>query len=166
LIPVIFYPLAKRVTWYPQAVLGLTFNFGALIGAATINQEISLVALILYAAGFFWTLGYDTIYAHQDIVDDGMIGIKSTALKFGEYSSVFIASFYIIFLSLVYVTGILTGAKILFYLFWLSACFHILWNLRTWNVLDPSDCLSKFRSNRNSGFLILCAYLGGYISLI
>jgi len=166
LIPVVLYPLAKRVTWYPQAVLGLTFNFGALIGAATINQDISLAAFILYTAGFFWTLGYDTIYAHQDIVDDGIVGIKSTALKFGEYSSVFIALFYFIFLSLIYVTGMLTGAKILFYLFWLGACFHILWNLRTWNISDPADCLSKFRSNRDSGLLILCAYLGGYISLI
>jgi 4-hydroxybenzoate polyprenyltransferase len=166
LIPVILYPLAKRVTWYPQAILGLTFNFGALIGAATISQEISTPALLLYSAGFFWTLGYDTIYAHQDIMDDGIVGIKSTALRFGNHSKAFISFFYILFLGLVYLTGVLTDANFIFYGLWMGACFHILWQIRTWDISNPADCLHKFRGNRDSGLIVLCAYLGGYISLI
>lgn len=166
LVPVILYPLAKRVTWYPQAVLGLTFNFGALIGAAAIHNDISLVAIILYMAGFFWTLGYDTIYAHQDIADDGIVGIKSTALKFGSKSTLFVLSFYMIFMGLVYATGILTDAKILFFIFWMLACLHILWQIKLWDTANPIDCLLRFRRNRDTGLIIFIAYLCGYISLI
>lgn len=164
--PVILYPLAKRVTWYPQAILGLTFNFGALIGAAAISQEISLEALLLYIAGFFWTLGYDTIYAHQDIADDGIVGIKSTALKFGRYSPFFISFFYVIFMGLVYLTGLLTETNLLFFVLWAVACFHVLWQLKSWNMADPVDCLRRFRANRDTGLILFVAYLCGYISLI
>lgn len=166
LVPVILYPLAKRVTWYPQAVLGLTFNFGALIGAAAIHNDLSLAAMLLYIAGFFWTLGYDTIYAHQDIADDGIIGVKSTALKFGSKSPLFVLSFYLIFMGLIYATGFLTGAKILFFIFWMVACLHILWQIKLWDIANPIDCLLRFRNNRNTGLIIFMAYLCGYISLI
>ena len=166
LIPVVLYPLAKRVTWYPQAVLGLTFNFGTLIGAAAISHDLSMAAILVYCAGFFWTLGYDTIYAHQDMADDGVIGIKSTAIKFGIYSAVFISLFYTIFFGLIYVTGLITDAQILFYIFWMTACLYAVWQITSWNSHNPADCLRKFRSNRNMGLILFGAYLCGYISLI
>lgn len=166
LVPVILYPLAKRVTWYPQAVLGLTFNFGALIGAAAVSGTVPMSALLLYIGGFFWTMGYDTIYAHQDIVDDGIVGIKSTARKFGDRSRLYIAGFYAVFAGILYVTGMMSHAGALFYVFWAAAVFHLLWQVNDWKLDDQADCLRKFRSNRDFGFLVLAAYLFGYISLI
>lgn len=166
LVPVILYPLAKRVTWYPQAVLGLTFNFGALIGAAAVMDSVPMAAVLLYIGGFFWTMGYDTIYAHQDIVDDGIVGIKSTALKFGARSRVYIAAFYGIFASLIYMTGVISHAGVGFYIFWVAASFHLLWQVSDVKFDQPEDCLRKFRSNRDFGFLLLMAYLCGYIYLI
>lgn len=166
LVPVIIYPLAKRVTWYPQAVLGFTFNFGALIGAAAVVNDVPFSAALLYIGGVFWTLGYDTIYAHQDIVDDGIVGIKSTALKFGSYSIGFISVFYAIFAAILFTTGFLTHANIGFFIFWALAALHLLWQVRGMKPADPLDCLQKFRSNRDFGLLVLAAYLFGYISLI
>ncbi len=166
LIPVVLYPLAKRVTWYPQAVLGLTFNFGALIGAAAVMDSVPMTAILLYIGGFFWTMGYDTIYAHQDIVDDGIVGIKSTALKFGARSRIYIGSFYAIFAALLYITGMISHAGIGFYIFWAAAAFHLLWQVKDVKFDSPEDCLRKFRSNRDFGFLVLAAYLCGYIYLI
>jgi len=165
LLPVVLYPLAKRVTWYPQAVLGLTFNFGALIGAAAVGDTVPLVSVLIYSGGFFWTLGYDTIYAHQDIVDDGIVGIKSTALKFGKKSPLYISLFYSVFVLLLFLTGLLSHAHIGFYIFWAAAALHLIWQVSKWNPDSPQDCLKKFRSNRDFGFLLLCAYLFGYISL-
>lgn len=166
LVPVVLYPLAKRVTWYPQAILGLTFNFGALIGAAALTDSVPLAAVLLYVGGFFWTMGYDTIYAHQDIVDDGIVGIKSTALKFAEHSRLYIGAFYSVFAALLYMTGVVTEAGIGFYILWAAAAFHLLWQVYDVKLENPADCLRKFRSNRDFGFLVLAAYLFGYISLI
>lgn len=166
LVPVILYPLAKRVTWYPQAVLGLTFNFGALIGAAAVTGTVSAEAALLYIGGFFWTMGYDTIYAHQDIVDDGIVGIKSTARKFGDQSKFYIAAFYSVFAVFIYVTGMIGDAGSLFYVFWAAAVGQLVWQVYDWALEDQLDCLQKFRSNRDFGFLVLAAYLFGYISLI
>lgn len=166
LVPVVLYPLAKRVTWYPQAVLGLTFNFGALIGAAAVTGTVPPEALLLYIGGFFWTMGYDTIYAHQDIVDDGIVGIKSTARKFGDQSRLYISAFYAVFAVFIYVTGMMTHAGALFYAFWAASVFQLLWQAYDWKLEDQGDCLNKFRSNRYFGFLVFAAYLVGYISLI
>jgi len=158
LIPVIIYPLAKRITWYPQAVLGITFNFGALIGAATIDGFLSFPALILYIAGFFWTMGYDTIYAHQDINDDNLVGVKSTALKFGVNSINYIFIFYALTSFLIFCAGVMSGATSLFYIFWALASAHLLWQLNTWNMNDPTNCLKKFKSNRDFGLLIFAGF--------
>lgn len=166
LVPVILYPLAKRVTWYPQAVLGLTFNFGALIGSAAVKEDVSFEAMLLYVAGFFWTLAYDTIYAHQDIADDGVVGIKSTAQKFGTYSYQFISLFYAVFIGLIYWTGLITQASLFFYLLWALSCFFILRQINTLDVNNPANCLQSFRANRNIGLIVFFAYFGGYISLI
>jgi 4-hydroxybenzoate polyprenyltransferase len=154
LIPVILYPLAKRVTWYPQAVLGLTFNFGALMGGAAVTNTVSLPSVLLYAAGFFWTLGYDTIYAHQDIADDSLIGVKSTARKFGARSPQFITMFYSLAAALIFSAGFCAKLHPIFYLFWGFSALHMMWQIRTWKMDDAADCLKKFRSNRDFALLI------------
>ncbi|MEK7801508.1 MAG: 4-hydroxybenzoate octaprenyltransferase [Pseudomonadota bacterium] len=163
LIPVILYPLAKRVTWYPQAILGLTFNIGALMGWAAMTNTVPLGAWIIYMAGIFWTLGYDTIYAHQDIADDGIVGIKSTALKFGKNSRLYISGFYASVAILLYSAGILLNDGPIYFILWGAASGHLLWQLYDWDINNPTDCLRKFRSNRLTGWLILAAFLGGYL---
>lgn len=161
LIPIILYPLAKRVTWYPQAMLGLTFNIGALMGWAAITDTVPWAAWIIYIAGIFWTLGYDTIYAHQDIADDGIVGIKSTALKFGKSSRLYISGFYACVAALLYSAGLLLNNGPVYFIVWGAAIFHLLWQLYDWDINNPADCLQKFRSNRLTGWLIFAAFLGG-----
>lgn len=157
LLFIIAYPAMKRVTWWPQAFLGLTFNFGALIGWAAVTEIVELPALLLYAAGFFWTLGYDTIYAHQDIEDDLRAGIKSTALRLGQRSRIWIARFYIVswlLLLLAFITG---GAGIPGLLVLAGAGAHFRWQLKRWTPEDPASSLAIFRSNRDFGLILLAA---------
>ncbi|HNQ91565.1 MAG TPA: 4-hydroxybenzoate octaprenyltransferase [Alphaproteobacteria bacterium] len=163
LIPVIIYPLAKRVTWYPQAVLGLTFNFGALMGAAAILNDIPPFAWALYAAGFFWTLGYDTIYARQDIADDALIGVKSTARKFGNKVKTYVAVFYSLTIALIFVAGILANVTAVFYGVMSLGLLHLLWQVRTWDKDDPQSSLQKFRSNRDFALVVTTAFLFGFM---
>lgn len=163
LIPVILYPLAKRITWYPQAVLGLTFNFGALMGAAAIQNDIPPFAWALYAAGFFWTLGYDTIYAQQDINDDALIGIKSTARKFGDKVKAYVAVFYSMTIALIFVAGILTEVTPVFFGVMSLALLHLLWQVRTWDKGNPQSSLAKFRSNRDFALVVTAAFLFGFM---
>jgi len=156
---VIAYPLMKRITWWPQVFLGLTFNFSALMGWSAITGEISVPALLLYAAGIFWTVGYDTIYAHQDKEDDAMAGIKSTALKFGEKSKIWVGHFYayslifIILATLSHIDSYLTPALLL-----LGGGAHLIWQLKTWHMDDPASALRIFKSNRDFGLLVLLAF--------
>lgn len=159
LIPVILYPLAKRITWYPQAVLGLTFNFGALMGFAAVTGTLTLPPLLLYMAGFFWTMGYDTVYAHQDIVDDGIVGIKSTARKFGEHSPHYIAFFYGVFSLLLFLIGLILAVSISFYLCWAVATFYLIYLHSSWDINNPADSLRVFRRHRDYGLLVLLAFL-------
>jgi 4-hydroxybenzoate polyprenyltransferase len=155
LIPVIIYPLAKRWTWYPQAVLGLTFNFGVLMGSASIDNNIGLSAIILYLASIAWTLGYDTIYAHQDMQDDSLVGVKSTALKFGNNSTAYITAFYALFVFGLLMILILNQAGFIAYALWVLALVHFIWQIKSLDYENPSNCLSKFKSNRDVGFIIL-----------
>lgn len=154
---IILYPLAKRVTWYPQFILGLTFNMGALMGWASMTGQLAWPALLLYMAGIAWTLGYDTIYAHQDKEDDAIIGIKSTALKFGDDSLRWIAGFYGATAFLLLLVGVLMNAYWGFYVGWAACCFHLIIQLYVWNKDDPVSSLNTFRSNRNFGLLVLLA---------
>lgn len=160
---VVLYPLAKRVTWYPQAVLGLTFNIGALMGWAAVTDGLSVYPVYLYIGGFFWTLGYDTIYAHQDSADDGIVGIKSTARKFGARSPLYIGIFYSITTLLHLLTGWSLAAGPLFYLFWALSSGHFIWQLATWDKDSPQDCLRKFRSNRDYGLLVTLSFLLAFL---
>lgn len=162
------YPFAKRFTWWPQLFLGLAFNWGALLGWAAHGGSLGLAPLLLYFAGIIWTLFYDTIYAHQDVEDDALIGVKSTARLFGEHSDIwlrrFIAGSAILLAAAVSVAGVSGWAL------WLSLAgvagftAHLFWQLRRFDAQDPARLLRLFRSNRDAGlifalFLALALFL-------
>ncbi|MCB9978099.1 MAG: 4-hydroxybenzoate octaprenyltransferase [Rhodospirillales bacterium] len=149
------YPLMKRWTWWPQAFLGLTFNFGALMGWAALRGTIDFPAITLYIAGIFWTLGYDTIYAHQDREDDALAGIRSTALRLGAHSRRWICGFYGAALALLCLAG--TTQNSAFLLFLTPALAHAFWQMKIWNPDDPASSLHVFRSNIVFGLLVLGA---------
>lgn len=155
------YPLAKRVTWWPQLVLGFTFNWGALMGWASVHGELAAPALLLYIAGIFWTLGYDTIYAHQDKQDDAAIGIKSLALRLGSRLRPMIALFYVLFFFLLTMAGLAAKIGTAYYLILFLAELHAAWLLITWQPDEPASSLQKFRANRDLGLIVFLALLTG-----
>jgi 4-hydroxybenzoate polyprenyltransferase len=151
------YPFMKRVTWWPQAWLGLTFNWGAVLGFAAETGRIDLADLVLYAGLFFWTLGYDTIYAHQDKEDDALIGVKSTARLLGDDSRVWILRFYGVCATLVLAAGYIDHAGWPLTVGMLAAAAHFLWQVRRLQIDNPDVCLKLFRSNRDAGALMALA---------
>jgi 4-hydroxybenzoate polyprenyltransferase len=151
------YPFMKRITWWPQAWLGLTFNWGALMGFATLEGHLAPAAYVLYAGCFFWTLGYDTIYAHQDKEDDALIGVKSTARLFGDMSSLWIAGFYLATFVLIAVAGVSATSSWWAVALMLPAAAQLFWQVASLRVNDPALCLTLFRANRESGLLIALA---------
>lgn len=153
---IVSYPLMKRVTWWPQFFLGITFNAGALIGWAAVTGVVGLPALLIYAGGILWTLGYDTIYAHQDKDDDALIGVKSTALKFGAQSKCWVTGFYASAFVLM-ALGYLAGGVGLSGLLLLAAAIHLAWQVRNWDMNDPASSLRMFKSNRDFGLIMLLA---------
>lgn len=156
---IITYPLMKRITWWPQAFLGLTFNFGALIGWASVTMTIALPALLLYAGGFFWTLAYDTIYAHQDKDDDRKAGMKSAALKLDANSRRWIAGFFGAALFFIMAAFVTAGAGPLALAALGLPAIHFYRQIKNWDMNDHSSSLRTFRSNRNAGLLIFAAAL-------
>ncbi len=158
---VFFYPLMKRITWWPQAFLGLTFNWGALLGWAAVTGGLAAPALWLYAAGITWTLGYDTIYAHQDKEDDARIGVKSTALRLGDRSRPWIAGFYTVAILGLGMAQFTAGLNPLFLVGLAAAALQLAWQLRHWAPDAPADCLLRFRSNRWFGWLVLAGIVLG-----
>jgi 4-hydroxybenzoate polyprenyltransferase len=157
LLLVAAYPFMKRITWWPQAWLGLTFNWGAILGFAAQTGRIDTGDILLYAGLFFWTLGYDTIYAHQDKEDDELIGVKSTARLLGANSRVWILRFYAVCFTLVLAAGFTEHAGWPFAPLMLLAGAHMLWQVRRLDIDDPENCLRLFRSNRETGALIALA---------
>lgn len=151
---VAIYPFMKRITYYPQFVLGLAFNWGALLGWAVVRGDLQWPAFILYGAGISWTMAYDTIYAHQDKEDDVLIGVKSTALKFGDTTPRWLTGFFSLSFALLVMCGVMTGAGAFYFGGLALAGMHAIWQLKTLDINDPVRCLSLFRSNRNLGLII------------
>lgn len=154
LVMVATYPLMKRITWWPQAFLGLTFNWGALMGFAAVKGDIEFPALLLYAGCVFWTLAYDTIYAHQDKVDDTKIGIKSTALRLGKHSKRWIAGFYAFTLTLWVFTGISAGYVMPYYLGLCIIAAHFCWQVNALDIESVASCKKIFCSNAVLGWIM------------
>jgi 4-hydroxybenzoate polyprenyltransferase len=163
LILVAIYPFMKRITYWPQAWLGLTFNWGALLGWAAVRGDLAAPALVLYAAGLFWTLGYDTIYAHQDKTDDALIGVKSTALKLGEKTRPWLLVFYGFAIALLGLCGFLAELAWPFYSALAIAALHFGWQTLTVAIDDQKDCLAKFKSNRDVGLIVFAGIVAGRI---
>lgn len=159
LLLIAIYPFAKRITWWPQAWLGLTFNWGALVGYASITGTVALPALALYVGGIAWTLGYDTIYAHQDREDDALIGVKSSARRLGPRTRPALVIFYGVTLT-GYAMAIHTAALSpwLIYLL-LPAGLHLAHQAQRLDINDGARCLTLFQSNREAGFLLLAPML-------
>ncbi|NQW11175.1 MAG: 4-hydroxybenzoate octaprenyltransferase [Alphaproteobacteria bacterium] len=155
------YPLAKRVTDWPQAVLGLTFNWGALMGYAAVTGSVAAPAVITYAAGFFWTLGYDTIYAHQDKADDAIIGVRSSALALGDRTKPFLAAFYTITLVLLATAAWVAGLGPWTYLGLALVGAHFARQIAVTDLDDPVSCLRSFKANRDAGLLVATALAFG-----
>jgi len=157
---VAIYPFAKRYTYWPQIVLGLTFKWGALVGWAAIQASLDVSALALYAGCVLWTIGYDTIYAHQDKEDDELVGLKSTALRFGDRTPAWLVAFYGSAAALWAIAGLLTGAQGLFFAALLVIAAHFAWQIRTLDVSDSANCLVRFRGNRFVGWIMLAGIVG------
>jgi 4-hydroxybenzoate polyprenyltransferase len=151
---VAIYPFMKRITYWPQIVLGLAFSWGALMGWPATFARLDLPALLLYAGAISWVIGYDTIYAHQDREDDALIGIKSTALLFRERTKPMLASFYALAMALIALAGWSAGAGLVFALGLLAFAAHLAWQIARLDVDDPINCLMVFKSNRDAGLIL------------
>ena len=155
------YPLMKRITYWPQLFLGVTFNWGFLMGICATGADLSIPALLIYVGAIFWTLGYDTIYAHQDKKDDALLGMKSTALLFKEKSKDAVSIIYGLSLILIGLGLFLNHFSLLWsFLFLITAGAHFFWQILTWHMDDPASSLRVFKSNRDLGILILLIFIG------
>ena len=154
------YPLMKRFTYWPQLFLGLTFNYGLLLGWVSIKESMSLAPLIFYFGAIFWTLGYDTIYGYQDIKDDEIIGVKSTSIKFKNSPKTFIGSSYFLFFVCLILVGYFMKFSNLYYLFLLIPFFHLfLYQIKNWEVNNSNSCHKKFKSNNTLGLIVFLIIL-------
>ena len=149
------YPLIKRYTYWPQLFLGITFNYGLILGWTSINESLNIIPFIFYFGAIFWTLGYDTIYGFQDIKDDEIIGIKSTSIKFKKDPYTFLKLCYLVFYLCFLIMGILMEFKYLFFFFSIFIFLHLFfYQLKNLDVKSTSSCLKIFRSNNIFGLLI------------
>tara|TARA_B110001450_G_scaffold240254_1_gene248856 strand:+ start:388 stop:1254 length:867 start_codon:yes stop_codon:yes gene_type:complete len=158
------YPLMKRYTYWPQLFLGITFNYGLILGWVSIRNSIDIIPLISYFGAIFWTLGYDTIYGYQDIKDDEIIGIKSTSIKFRYNYNTFLTICYLILATSILIIGFLMKFKYSFYIFSILPISHLFFlQVKNMNIKSPSTCLKTFKSNNLLGFLIYTNFLIGKI---
>jgi len=155
------YPFMKRITWWPQAWLGLTFNWGALLGYAAAAGEVRSPALLLYASGLFWTLGYDTIYAIQDLEDDALAGVKSSARRLGAAAPRALGLFYALSVVLLLAAGWAAGLKPPFYALAAGVALHLGWQAWRVDTEDPLRALGLFKSNSWAGLLAFAAIVAG-----
>jgi 4-hydroxybenzoate polyprenyltransferase len=158
------YPFMKRITWWPQLFLGLNFNWGALIGWTAVTGSLAWPAGLLYLGGICWTLGYDTIYAHQDKEDDARIGVKSSALALGRRTRPFLFAFYAAATLLWGAAGMAAGLGLGFWGLLAAAAVQLAWQAARVDTEDPADCLAKFRANRVVGWLMFAGIVAGHFA--
>jgi 4-hydroxybenzoate polyprenyltransferase len=159
LLVVVIYPFMKRITYWPQIFLGLAFSWGALMGWPATFGRLDWPAIVLYAGSILWVIGYDTIYAHQDRDDDLLIGIKSTALLFGERTPPMLATFYAGAIVLIAAAGFMAGGGIIFTIGIVAFAAHLAWQVSRLDIGDPAHCLVLFKSNRDAGLILFGAML-------
>ena len=158
------YPLMKRFTYWPQLFLGITFNYGLILGWTAIKGQIDVVTIIFYFGAIFWTLGYDTIYGFQDIKDDEIIGLKSTSIKFKNKPRKFLLICYSIFLLNLLITGYLMKLSSFFYLIFILIILQMFYfQLKKLNIKNSLECLAIFKSNNFLGLLVLISLIGSKI---
>ena len=155
------YPFMKRITWWPQAWLGLTFNWGAPLGYAAATGTFGWQAVLLYASGIFWTLGYDTIYAVQDMEDDALVGVKSSARRLGDKAPRGVAIFYAVCVLLAAAAAAVGRLGPLFLAFLLAYALHLVWQARRLKVEDGALALKLFKANREAGLILFFGLVAG-----
>ena len=159
-LPIVaLYPFVKRFSSWPQLVLGLAFNWGALLGWTAVLGRLDWPAVLLFAGAVAWTIGYDTIYAHQDRDEDGVLGLKSTALRFGRATYIWLAALYTLSFLAITLAGIMAHAGTAFLVGMGAAAAQLAWQTATLNIDDPDNCLKRFRSNRDFGAIVFGAIL-------
>ena len=165
-LPLAFtYPLMKRFTYWPQLYLGITFNYGIILGWTSINPEIDIKPLIFYFGAIFWTLGYDTIYGFQDIKDDEIIGVKSTSILFKNNSKMFLNIVFFLFVVFYLTMGFLMKFNLAFFILSIIPISHLfLYQIKKFDPLNPEICLSTFKSNNLFGLIIFANLLIGKIT--
>jgi len=161
---VAIYPFAKRVTYWPQLVLGLAFNWGALVGWSAVTGSLAWPAAAVYVAGIFWTLGYDTIYAHQDKEDDMIVGVKSSALRLGAKTKPALVVFYGLTVLLLFLVGRELDMGIGYSAGLAVGAIHLLRQIRHVDIDNPVDCKKTFQSNRDFGLIIFAAIVAGQLT--
>ena len=159
----LIYPLMKRITYWPQLVLGITFNIGVLISFSAVTGTVNLSIIFLYFAGIFWTLGYDTIYAHQDKEDDLRIGVKSTAILFGANSKKIISLFYSLMFACLCLYGIKAGNNTYYFISLFFVAGHLFNQIRVLNINNQGLCLSIFKSNQYLGIIVCLSLLLNFL---
>ena len=158
------YPLMKRYTYWPQLFLGITFNYGLILGWTSVNTNILFIPIIFYLGAIFWTLGYDTIYGYQDIKDDEIIGLKSTSIKFKSNPYIFLKICYTIFFITLIIIGFIMNLNKVYFLFLLLIFFHIfIFQIKQLNISISKSCLRAFKSNNFLGLLIFMGIFLGKI---
>ena len=156
------YPLMKRYTYWPQLFLGITFNYGLILGWTSISEQIEMVPIIFYVGAIFWTLGYDTIYGFQDIKDDEIIGLKSTSIKFKGTAKIFLILCYLFFISSIFIGGIIMNFSLIYFLFLIIPTIHLFfYQINTFDSKNPNSCLKIFKSNNYLGIIIFFNILIG-----
>jgi len=149
------YPFMKRFTYWPQLFLGITFNFGAILGWTSINDQINLIPIVLYFGAIFWTLGYDTIYGYQDINDDEIIGLKSTSIKFKEYPKKFLLMVYSLFIFSFIAVGLLMDFNIIYFCLLLIPFYNLFfYQILNFKKNDPTNCLKIFKNSNTLGLIL------------
>ncbi|MCE9648688.1 MAG: 4-hydroxybenzoate octaprenyltransferase [Parvibaculum sp.] len=157
------YPFMKRITYWPQFVLGLAFNWGALMGYAAARDTLALAPVLLYLGAIAWTIGYDTIYAHQDKDDDALIGVKSTALRFGAATHKWMWGFYSVMIAALVLVGAIAGLGSIYYAGIFFAGAQLVSQILRLDIDDASKCLALFRSNRDFGLIVFAAFVAGRV---